>query len=296
MRKIVVLAVIGSWLAALLLVGSTAQLSQMRASRDVDPRQQSPVGISETYSPNDKAIYLTVKLSDAPPGTQVRIAAYYLQGSKPLEVAVQEFPDIYGTGYLSLKITPPTTGWLIGRYKAIFQLNRQERGSVGFIVAADKADPVYRMFTSLGQGFSVQYPAGWVEGERGTGSVACMFLANPDNSPVSSLNVQVIPITGGDDSQAQEAVNLVAQQLIDQIKGFPNSRIHGDMWTMVGAISGRELDSEYVYQNAKIRQRQFLTYHANNVFVLILTADQSVYTAVADHYFNAAKTMKFLAK
>ena len=300
MRKIAAMAMACIWAAALVPAQSTARLSEMRASRGVDPKLQSPVGVSDSFGPEAKPIYLTVKLSNAPQGTQVRITAYFLSGGQAQQIAVQEFPDVYGTGYLSLKVTPPASGWFIGSYKAVFQLNRRDQGSIGFTVAAAKAAPppasAYRTFSSPEHGFSIQYPAAWVEGEKGTASVVCMFLANADNTPVSSLNVQVVPVTGADDSTSKEAINLVAQQLIDQITGALKGSLRNDTWTTAGTLLGRELDSEYAYQGARIRQRQFLTYHANKVFVLILTADERVYGSVAGHYLNAAKTLKFYAK
>lgn len=300
MRKIAAAIMILLWAAASAASAGTARLSEMRASRGVDPKLQSPVGVSDTFGPEAKPIYLTVKLSDAPSGTQVKITAYFLKDGQPQQIAVQEFPDVYGTGYLSFKITPPASGWFIGRYRAVFQLNRKEQGAIEFTVAQAKAAPppapAYRTFSSPEHGFSIQYPAAWVAGEKGTASVVCMFLANADNSPVSSLNVQVVPVTGADDSQSKEAINLVAQQLIDQITGALKGRLRNDTWTTAGSLTGRELDSEYVYQGAKIRQRQFLTYRGNKVFILILTADERVYGSVAGHYLNAAKTLQFYAK
>lgn len=300
MRKIAAVAMICLWAAALAAAAGTARLSEMRAARGVDPKLQSPVGVSETFGPEVKPIYLTVKLSDAPSGTQVKILAYFLQNGQPQQIAVQEFPDVYGTGYLAFKITPPATGWFIGRYKAVFHLNGKEQGNIGFTVSQAKAattpSPAYRTFSSPDHGFSIQYPAGWVEGEKGKSSVVCMFLANADNSPVSSLNVQVVPVTGAGDSRSKEAINLIAQQLIDQITGVLKGRIRNDTWTTAGILTGRELDSEYAYQGVKIRQRQFLTYRANKVFVLVLTADERVYGSVVGHYLNAAKTLQFYAK
>lgn len=300
MRKIATAVMICLWAAATAPAASAARLSEMRASRGVDPKLQSPVGVSETFGPEAKPIYLSVKLSNAPQGTQVKITAYFLPGGQPQQIAVKEFPDVYGTGYLSLKITPPASGWFIGRYQAVFQLDRKDQGSIVFTVAAPKAaappSSAYRTFSSPDYGFSIQYPAGWVEGEKGKASVACMFLGNPANSPVSSLNVQVVPVTGAGDAKSREAINLVAQQLIDQITGALKGRLRGDTWTTAGALTGRELDSEYAYQGARIRQRQFLTYRANRVFILILTADERVYASVAAHYLNAVKTLQFYGK
>jgi hypothetical protein len=296
MRKIATVVMICLWAAAPAAAAGTARLSEMRASRGVDPKLQSPVGVSETFNPDARPIYLSVKLADAPQGTQVRIVAYFLQDGRPQQIAVQEFPDVYGTGYLSSKITPPAAGWFIGRYRAVFLLNGKEQGAIGFTVAAAPPSPAYRTFSSPEYGFSIQYPAGWLEGDKGTASVICMFLANADNSPVSSLNVQVVPVNGADDSRYKEAINLVAQQLIDQITGALKGRIRNDTWTTTGILTGRELDSEYDYKGARIRQRQFLIYRANKVFVLVLTADERVYASVAGHYLNAAKTLQFYAK
>jgi hypothetical protein len=300
MRKFTATVMICLWAAALASAQGAARLSEMRASRGVDPKLQSPVGVSETFGPEARPIYLSVKLADAPQGTQVKITAYFLANGQPQQIAVQEFPDVYGTGYLSFKITPPASGWFIGRYQAVFQLNRKDQGSIVFTVAAARAaappSPAYRTFSSPDYGFSIQYPAGWVEGEKGKPSVVCMFLANAKNSPVSSLNVQVVPVTGAGDSLGKEAINLVAQQLIDQITGALKGRLRNDTWTTAGLLTGRELDSEYDYQGARIRQRQFLTYRASKVFILILTADERVYGSVAGYYLNAAKTLQFYAK
>jgi len=277
---------------------STARLSEMRASRGVDPKLQSPIDVAETFGPEAKPIYLTVKLSDGPKGTQVRIAVFYLQDGKPQQIAVQDYRDIYGTGYLSYRISPPASGWPLGKYKAVFHLNEREQGSIGFAVVSGKATPghpEYRTFTSSQYGFSIQYPAEWVEGEKGAPSVVCMFLANAANSPVASLNVQVVPINGADDSRSKEAVNLVAQQLIDQIKAG-GGRVRGDTWATAGSLSGRELDMEYTFKGSKLRQRQFLTYFSAKVFIVILTVDQSLYSTYAGHYLNATKSLSFSKK
>jgi len=284
--------------AGLASAQSTAKLAEMRTSRAVDSKLQSPIDISDTFSAEAKPVYITAKLLNAPQGTQVKIVVFYLDKGGPRQIAVQDYPDIYGTGYFSFKLNPPAAGWFIGKYKVIFHLNQKEYGIIGFTVVEGKSTPghpEYKTFTSRTQGFSIQYPAKWVEGEKGAESVVCMFLANAANKPIASLNVQVVPITGGDDSRAKEAVNLVAQQLIDQITGG-GGRVLGDTWTTAAVNSGRELDMEYAYEGSKVRQRQFLTYKAEKVFVVVLTVDQDYYSAYAPHYLNAAKSLTFSGK
>jgi len=284
--------------AALGFSQSTAKLSEMRTSRSVDSKLQSPIDVSDTFSAEAKPVYITAKLLNAPQGTQVKIVVFYLDKGGPRQIAVQDYPDIYGTGYFSFKLNPPAAGWFIGKYKVIFHLNKKEYGIIGFTIVAGKSTPghpEYKTFTSREHGFSIQVPAQWVEGDKGAPSVVCMFLANAANKPIASLNVQVVPITGADDSKAKEAVNLVAQQLIDQITGG-GGRVRGDTWTTAAANSGRELDMEYTYEGSKVRQKQFLTYKAEVVFVVVLTVDQDYYSAFVPHYLNAAKSLTFSAK
>jgi len=278
---------------------STAKLAEMRTSRAVDPKLQSPIDVSDTFSAEAKPVYITAKLLNAPQGTQVKIVVFYLDKGGPRQIAVQDYPDIYGTGYFSFRLNPPAAGWFIGKYKVIFHLNKKEYGIIGFTIVAGKSTPghpEYKTFTSREQGFSIQVPAQWVEGEKGASSVVCMFLANAANDPIASLNVQVVPITGADDSKAKEAVDLVAQQLIDQLTKGSQGKIRKDTWVTAGGNSGRELDSEYVYNGKNVRQRQFLTYHASKVFILILTAEERVYATYSGQYLNAAKSLVFSGK
>lgn len=285
--------------AALGFAQSAARLSEMRTSKAVDPKLQSPIDVTETFSPEVQPIYVTAKLLDAPPGTQVKIVVRYIENGDE-QIAAHDFPDISGTGYFSFRLSPPDSGWPVGRYRAFFDLNGKEHGSIGFAVVPPKgaaqsttASTSYKMFSSKDFGFTVQYPAGWVEGEKSTPSVACMFLSNRDNNPVASLNVQVVPIENASASQSKEAINLVAQQLIDQITKSFKGQIRGDTWVTAGETTGRELDSEYPYKGKSIRQRQFLTFHGDKVFVVIYTVEASLYGTSLAHYLNATKSLAF---
>lgn len=284
--------------AAVGISQSAARLSEMRTSKGVEPKLQSPIDVTETFSPEPQPVYITAKLLDAPPGTQVRIDVRYVEKGDE-QIAAHDFPDISGTGYFSFRLNSPPAGWPVGKYRVFFYLNGKEHGGIGFAVVPGKATPghpEYRTFTSSQYGFNVQYPAKWVEGEKGSPSVACMFLANPDNDPVASLNVQVVPVNNADSSQAKEAVDLVAQQLIDQINKSFKGRIRGDTWASADGKTGRELDSEYPYKGKSIRQRQFLTFHGDKVFVVIYTVESDIYGTYISHYAQATKTLNFSDK
>ena len=298
MKKFAVVVCLFLLTAALGLAQSTTRITEMRTSRNVDPKLQSPIDVSETFLPEALPIFISGKLLDAPVGTQVKIVVYYLQNGEQ-QIAVHEFPDISGTGYFSFRLNPPASGWFLGKFKAAFYLNGKEQGSIGFAVVPAKATPghpEYRTFSSREHGFSIQYPAGWVEGQRTSSSVACMFLANAANSPVASLNVQVVPVTLANPSQFKEAINLVAQQLIDQITKNFQGRVRKDSWATADGKEGRELDSEYPYRGTSIRQRQFLTYYSGTVFVVIYTSDEKVYDSYVGHYLKAIKSLSFSGK
>ncbi len=295
MKKLAIIVGLSLLSAGFILAQSEPRLAEMRSSRGIEPKTQAPVDIAETFSTEAKPIYMTVKLIDGVPGTKVK---FVVKSGDGAQIAAYEFPDASGTGYLSFKVSPPASGWPVGRYKVFFLLNGKEHGSIGFAVTAPAAgtpagQAATKTFVSRKHGFSIQYPAGWVEGERGAESVACMYLSNPANNPIASLNVQVIPVTGVQPGQEKEAVNLVAKQFIDQIKGSPGGRIRGDTWATAGGNSGRELDSEYTYEGKNVRQRMFMTFNSNKVFAVILTVEANIYQANSGYYLQATKSLSF---
>jgi hypothetical protein len=296
MKKFAIIVGLYLLAAGLVLAQSGPRLAEMRSSRGVDPKTQAPVNVSETFTTNAGPVYLTVKLIEGIPGTKVRFVVNAADDGGR-QIAAYEFPDVHGTGYLSFKVNPPASGWPVGRYQASFYLNGKLQGSIGFSVvgsaSAGGSQGSYRTFSSPSHGFSVEVPANWVEGGKNAPSVACMFLSNPDNDPIASLNVQVVPIQNGSEGQARQAINLVARQLIDQITKSPGGKIRGDTWVTAGTKSGRELDSEYAYNGRSIRQRQFLTYHASRVFIVILTVETNLYASYSPHYLQMTKSLAF---
>jgi hypothetical protein len=291
-------AVIGLFLAASALgfAQGPARMSEMRTSRSVDPKIQSPINPSATFGLQPVPIFITARIADAPAATKARIAAVYLEGAAK-QVAVYDYPNLNGSGYISFKLSPPPSGWPKGKYRAEFFLDGAFRGSIGFTLVdlpESATQLFYRTFVDRKSGFSVAYPAGWVKGADDSPSVACLYLANPNNNPLASLNVQVVPVTGVQPGQEKEAVALVAKQLIDQVWTGGQARIRSDQWVQAGDKQGRELDFDYQFQGRSVRQTQFLTYHADKVFIVILTVDPKLYAAYSDHFLHATQSLTWL--
>jgi len=151
----------------------------------------------------------------------------------------------------------------------------------------------YQTFSNPKYGFSMKYPAKWFEGNRTNSSIAFLYLANQANNPISNLNVQVIPVTLQNTNMTQEAVNLVAQQLIDQIMAADGSKIEQDQWIKSNSYRGRELIFEYLYKGKTLKQRQWITFNKNKVYAIIYTAEIGVYQDYLGDYNVAIESLNF---
>ena len=283
---------------------SSAKLSEIKMSKDVEPEQKSPVDVAETFSTDAPQVYCTAKLSRAPSETSVKADFFYLEEGEQ-KIAELELPDLEGTRYVSFKLNRPQIGWPLGKYKAALSMNGKPQGETFFTLAGETAPAAqkpaaapaatgYKTFSSPDYGFSIKYPATWFEGKRASDSIAFLYLANVQNNPVANINVQVIPVTVQDPAkQSKEAINLVAQQLIDQITSSEGSRVVNDAWTEAGSINGRELVFQYPYNQKSLKQRQFITFHNPNVYAVIYTAEEKVYEDFLPQYEKAVESLNF---
>lgn len=292
---------------------STAKVTEIKMTKSVDPTTQGPTEVVTQISPDVSTLFCTAKLSNAPTGTSVKTEFFYLEGEEQ-SIAVVGLDEVTGTRYISFELNPPASGWPLGKYKAVVYLNNERVGETPFSVigkdreeaAASVTQPSqkrvetlpastgqYRTYSSPIFGFSVEFPTQWIEGTRPNEAVAMLYLANQLNDPIANINIQVIPVTLDSPSLYKEAINLVAQQLIDQIVGSDGSRIVNDYWTQVLNKEGREIVFRYYYNGKPLKQRQFLTFNQNKVFSVIYTAETSVYEKHLFEYEKAIETLTF---
>ena len=146
MRNKVILNVtliLASLLLAIPLIGcegevsfTTASLSEATMCTSVD-EDMRPLDATDVFTVDTPEIICSVKLSHAPPDTEVTAEWIYVEGEwegvTDYLLGEYEF-TADGTGYLSFYLTPPVEGWPRGYYKVVLYVDGKEELSVPFTV------------------------------------------------------------------------------------------------------------------------------------------------------------------
>ncbi len=208
-----------------------AKLSEPAMSDSIDQKTQAPLEVSSNFAADTGTLFATVKLSDAPRKTEVRVL-FFLVGESEQQIA-EDAIVTNGTGYLSFELNPPASGWPISGYKVVFFLNGQETEHLVFTVdnlaiqSADKKSPVngedlaYKTFRDSKFGFSFELPKTW-EFQVAAGSGDYVF-SGPEETNASEITIIVQII----DSRMGEMSDLKAQMLdlVGQISQAPQAEI-----------------------------------------------------------------------
>jgi len=131
--------IIASLLPAISLTAcdvTTASLSEATMCRSVD-NDMRPIDATDIFATDTPEIFCSVKLSSAPPDTEVKAEWIYVQGE--LEGTENYLIDDYtltaeGTLYLGFSLTKPEAEWPKGEYKVILYVDGKEKLSVPFTV------------------------------------------------------------------------------------------------------------------------------------------------------------------
>lgn len=130
--------IVASLLLAISLTACDEEVSLSEATmcRSVDGDMR-PIDATDVFTTDTPEIFCSVKLSYAPPDTEVKAEWIYVQGE--LEGTENYLIDDYsltaeGTVYLSFSLTKPEAGWPKGEYKVILYVGGEEKLSVPFTV------------------------------------------------------------------------------------------------------------------------------------------------------------------
>ena len=115
---------------------TTASLSEATMCLSVD-NDMRPIDATDIFATDTPEIFCSVKLSSAPPDTEVKAEWIYVQGE--LEGTENHLIDDYsltaeGTLYIGFSLTEPDAGWPKGEYKVILYVDGTEKLSVPFTV------------------------------------------------------------------------------------------------------------------------------------------------------------------
>ncbi len=122
---------------------TTASLSEATMCLDVDADSR-PVDPTSQFAPDTPEIFCSVKLSNAPPNTEVLSEWVYVRGE--VEELTDHVIDTFavttdGTRYLQFSMTMPDAGWPLGEYALVLYVDGKEEVSVPFTVRDE--DPAW---------------------------------------------------------------------------------------------------------------------------------------------------------
>lgn len=118
---------------------STAKLSEPKLASAVDAKTKQPTKLLDKVTPSTGAIFATVKFSHAPAGTKVK-TVFFLDSGQKRKIAEEEL-GVEGTAWVSVKLSPPASGWPAGKYEVVFFLNGKQAEQMSFTVEAKAAAP-----------------------------------------------------------------------------------------------------------------------------------------------------------
>jgi len=115
----------------------TPSLGKATTCKSVDPQTKEPVEPTNTFTTDASEIFCSVKLSNAPSGTEISSEWIYVKGEtgEVVNYLIDTWNTVTGgSGYLSFSITRPDAGWPAGDYKVVLYLDGNEASSVSFKV------------------------------------------------------------------------------------------------------------------------------------------------------------------
>jgi hypothetical protein len=195
-----------------------ASLSEATMCKSVNLTTMAPIERADVFPPDFDIIYCSVKLSNAPPNTEVKAQWFDNNNQQLLEKTV----TADGTHYIASSITRATAAPLTtGNYSVKLFLNGKEQVTVPFKLQASTATtvqpgevPLANIFQEPGFGYTIRYPADWTY--QTSGGIKVTFYSNKGQTSSGTFAIQNVLSTksGG----KYEDVDAVMNAIINQIK------------------------------------------------------------------------------
>lgn len=293
---------------------STADLSEPKLASAVDPKTQRPTKLLDKVTTETGTIFATAKFSAAPADTKVKLAFYFLEGGKR-QIAEDEL-NVEGEAWVSLQVSPPSSGWPPGKYEVEFLLNGKPADKLSFTVEAAKTSSQPNQSQTLsppagGQqappkavapdlkwmgddkyGFAFKAPKDWHQRETKKGG----YLVNgPAGSQAErvTITIQMIDKTPGGAPLMGEMKNL-----LQQYAKLPSGRIlkKGDV-----AVAGKQSPFFLASYQAKAPDGRLTEYahtqlgleHKNYILLISYAAEPAIYKKYLPVFQRMVDTFKF---
>jgi len=124
---------------------STARISEASMATSLD-KDMLPINTTDEFSPETAKICLSVKLSNAPPDTEVKAEWIYVRGEmKDSENYLIDTVSVQGenNAYVGLTLSRPDNGWPEGEYEVILSIDGKQKLSVPFQVTSGESEAVF---------------------------------------------------------------------------------------------------------------------------------------------------------
>lgn len=215
------------------VVYSTASLSEATICKSVNLTTMAPIERADVFPPDFDIIYCSVKLSNAPSNTQVKVQWFDNNNQQLLEKTI----TADGTRYIASSITRATDApFTTGNYAVKFFLNGKEQVTVPFTLQASTAAtvqpsevPLANIFQEPGLGYTIRYPADWkYEIQENRYIVSFMNKKGEETSGIMVIENLKSTKTGG----KYEDVDAVMNWMINSIKAVDANTQFQDMGTI----------------------------------------------------------------
>jgi hypothetical protein len=115
---------------------SSTSLGKAATCKSVDPQTEEAIEPASVFTADTPEIFCSVKLSNAPSGTEVSAEWLYLsEATGGNDLLIDSWSRVTeGTRHVSTSIVKPANGWPQGNYKVVLYLNGNENQSIAFSV------------------------------------------------------------------------------------------------------------------------------------------------------------------
>ena len=124
---------------------TTARISEAKMATSLD-EDMLPVNLTDEFSPDTAKICLSIRLTNAPPDTEVKAEWIYVQGEiEDLENYLIDTVSGQGENdaYVGFTLSRPDNGWPVGEYNVVLSIDGKKKLTVPFEVMGSESSEVF---------------------------------------------------------------------------------------------------------------------------------------------------------